>query len=222
MNGFWGLWGQTGSPPLTKDFSNYENLQVSMALIAPKISAWSALPKPVFSPKQSKKSELLSLKIPPQEDWLLFVDPSVLHFIQFGDSGIQITSITWGAQGGCSFTLNFLNIKLVTSRVALQGIFVFWNLSWFLAYQTPLKMLIRVATRTILHCGFQELLHKSQTSSLVWKLRVQLIVPTNHLHKLRTYVHSKNRWKDDSTVELHREHIDGRWKPLDNKHGYLF
>ena len=81
-----------------------------MALIAPDNSACKEFPIPAFSPKQRRKSDLLSLKIPPQEERLPFVDPSVLHLIQKGGGGCQMTSIINGALGECKVTLNFFRI----------------------------------------------------------------------------------------------------------------
>jgi len=52
--------------------------------------------------------------MPPQDERLPFVDPSVLHLIQKGGGGCQMTSMIKGALGGCKVTLNFLNMtKLV-------------------------------------------------------------------------------------------------------------
>jgi len=38
------------------------------------------------------------------------VDPSVLHLIQKGGGGCQMTSIISGALGGCKVTLNFFRM----------------------------------------------------------------------------------------------------------------
>lgn len=96
----------------------------------------------------------------------------MLHLVQFGEGGCQTTSITCGAFGGLSLKLNFLrSIKLETlakatnferlpdkevldmivAREVFQGIIWFWNINWYLAYQIPLKMLIREAMVTVLH-----------------------------------------------------------------------
>lgn len=72
----------------------------SMALIAPESSAWNAFPTPLFSAKQRRMLEMLSLKTPPQEASILVDEPSVLHFTQLGGGGLQRTSMILGALGG--------------------------------------------------------------------------------------------------------------------------
>jgi len=62
--------------------------------------ACKEFPMPVFSPKQISISEFQFLKMPPQDDKLPDVEPSVLHFVQFKGGGCHISSIILGALGG--------------------------------------------------------------------------------------------------------------------------
>jgi len=114
----------------------------------------------------------------------------------------QTISMIWGAFRGWRLTLNFFRItnlemlveatnferlleravvEIISARVDFQGIFLFWNLNWFLAYHIPLKILNRVQMITVLHWGFQGLLQRFQISSFDWKFRMQLIVFASHL-----------------------------------------
>jgi len=54
----------------------------------------------VFSAKQRRNFESLSLKMPPQAEEVIVDEPSALHFIQK----------RMGAFGGCIHTLNFLRM----------------------------------------------------------------------------------------------------------------
>jgi len=55
---------------------------MSIALIAPEISAKKAFSGPTFSAKSRRKLALLFLKIPPHDEVREFEEPSELHFIQ--------------------------------------------------------------------------------------------------------------------------------------------
>lgn len=83
---------------------------ISIALMAPNISAWKALPGPVFSSNQSSKTESLALKIPPQDEVVLLAEPSVLHLIHWKIRGCHKTSMILGVLGGWMQTLIFLRM----------------------------------------------------------------------------------------------------------------
>ena len=91
-------------------FSHLLWLAISIALSTPDISAWYADPPPMFSAKQQSKIALEFLNIPPQEEFVVFEAPSVLHFTQLAMGGCQITSLMTGALGGCMLILNFFKM----------------------------------------------------------------------------------------------------------------
>lgn len=144
----------------------------SIALMAPKNSAWRAQTLSTFSGKHRRISERWSLKIPPQAAVWSVVDLSVLHFTQNGGGCFHKTSIILGAFGGCKVTSNFFKITkfdklfeataverfphravldLIMFNELFQWIFLFLNLSWFLENQMEFMRLIIVTVITALH-----------------------------------------------------------------------
>lgn len=135
---------------------------------------------------------------------MFVVDPSVLHLIQLKIGGFQITSIIFGALGGCTETLNFFKIMKsnmeeeavllvrfpaievldkMQEMELLQFEVLLLNLDWFLAIQIALSRLVTADVITVLHWGFQPLLQIDQISSLTWNCRDKLRVLANHLHR---------------------------------------
>jgi len=170
--------------------SSHKNLQLfwlanSMALIA-ESSAKHAFSFPTFSANPSKKSAALSLKIPPQEAVREDEAPSVLHLIQWGMGGCQVTSMIWGALGGCKLILNFL---MRANSLILEEAVAFVRL-------TESAMLEIIHATELLQGIFLSLNLAPNTLS-IWTM--------------------KNKWKDDSVWDKHREHMEGRWHPLRDK-----
>lgn len=131
--------------------------------------------------------------------------PSVLHLIQSKIGGCQTTSIILGAFGGWIDTLNFFKIiksvmddeSTVLERLLVretleimveiddfQWIFLSWNLSWFLANQITLRVLIMAAVIVSLHWGFQFLEHRFQMSSIFWKFKLMFSMEANQFQIL--------------------------------------
>jgi len=158
----------------------------STALMTADISAWKAVPPPKFSAKQARKIASWFLKIPPQDEVMLFDAPSVLHLIQLTIGGYQITSMMLGALGAWIFMLNFLKMikslwdedealeVLLPERATadimelmedLQWKDLLSNLFWFLVNHRLLIILIMITT---LHCGDQLLSHNVHIYIIHW------------------------------------------------------
>jgi hypothetical protein len=88
------------------------------------------------------------------------------------------------------------------------------NLDWFLTNQMVLRILIKEAWITTLHCGDHLLSQSFQISSIEEKWRLRSIASENQVQILIEKVHSKNKWKDVSTCLWHKLHMEGKLQPL--------
>jgi len=134
------------------------------------------IPNP--SAKQEMNLAWLSLKIPPQANkpGLPTTAPSELHLIQLIKGGFQMISLIVGALGGWLATLKALRrtrsdieeletLETIWFTADFQLVSLILNLALFLASQTMLKMLIKAALITSLHCFELPLSHNFQISS---------------------------------------------------------
>jgi hypothetical protein len=88
------------------------------------------------------------------------------------------------------------------------------NLAWFLINQIVLIKLMIAAINVTLLWGAQFKSQSFHISSKEVNCKVIFKQPANQDHNLIANLQSKKRWKDDSSCQLHKLHIDGTKQPL--------